>query len=343
MAVSHVFAEPTAPLANTDRIHSARSTHRANPIKQLEQREIRMRLRHIEVFNAIMLTGTVSGAARLINVTQPAVSRTLKHAELQLGFPLFQRTAGRMVATPEALTLYPRIERVFAQLEEVQRLALNLGTGHGENETELRVLSVLALAYDVLPKALLFFHERYPSVHVVVSALHSSQIMSAMVLQEADVGFAFGGGSHPALAHTVMGHSRIVCAVPKNLMLSLTLNATRIQLPDLVSLPLVGLAVRDPLGMCLAQVCREAGIRWTPRVTVQTYHAALAMAHHGVGIALIDSVTAAAADLERVAIVPLFPALTLPIQVMNANAQPLSLTAKTLIRCMEKALRSCID
>ena len=47
-----------------------------------------MRLRHIEAFNAVMLTGTVRDAAKLINVTQSAVSRVLQHAELQLGFPL---------------------------------------------------------------------------------------------------------------------------------------------------------------------------------------------------------------------------------------------------------------
>ena len=58
-----------------------------------------MRLRHIEVFNAIMLTGSVSAAARLINVTQPAVSRILSHAELQLGFALFERVKGRLTAT----------------------------------------------------------------------------------------------------------------------------------------------------------------------------------------------------------------------------------------------------
>jgi molybdenum-dependent DNA-binding transcriptional regulator ModE len=79
-----------------------------------------------EVFNAIMLTGSVSAAARLINITQPAVSRTLQHAELQLGFPLFQRAKGRLSPTTEALTLYPHIERLFAQLDEVQRLAANL-------------------------------------------------------------------------------------------------------------------------------------------------------------------------------------------------------------------------
>lgn len=78
-----------------------------------------MRLRHIEVFNSVMLTGSVSGAARLINVTQPAVSRILQHAELQLGFALFRRAKGRFTPTSEALTLYPYIERLFAQLDEV--------------------------------------------------------------------------------------------------------------------------------------------------------------------------------------------------------------------------------
>jgi DNA-binding transcriptional LysR family regulator len=50
-----------------------------------------MRLRHIEVFNAIMLSGSVTAAARMVNVSQPAISRTLKLAEMQLGFPLFVR------------------------------------------------------------------------------------------------------------------------------------------------------------------------------------------------------------------------------------------------------------
>ena len=92
-----------------------------------------MRLRHIEVFNAVMLTGSVSEAARLINVTQPAVSRTLQHAEIQLGFPLFQRAKGRLTPTTEALTLFPHIERLFAQLDEVQRLALQTGAALNVN------------------------------------------------------------------------------------------------------------------------------------------------------------------------------------------------------------------
>ena len=56
-----------------------------------------MKLRHIEVFHAVMLTGTVNGAARLLNVTQPAVTKILQHAEDQLGFKLFIRNKGRIM------------------------------------------------------------------------------------------------------------------------------------------------------------------------------------------------------------------------------------------------------
>ena len=86
-----------------------------------------MRLRHIEVFNAVMQTGSVSAAARLINVTQPAVSRTLQHAELQLGFALFERARGRLTPTNEAMALFPHVEKLYEQLDEVQHQLFNLG------------------------------------------------------------------------------------------------------------------------------------------------------------------------------------------------------------------------
>ena len=56
-----------------------------------------MRLRHIEVFQAVMETGSMSAAARLIHLTQSAVSRSIANAELQLGYPLFHRVGGKEV------------------------------------------------------------------------------------------------------------------------------------------------------------------------------------------------------------------------------------------------------
>ena len=55
-----------------------------------------MNLRHIEVFHAVYVNGSVSAAARMLNVSQPSVSKVLRHAESLLGFELFQRAAGRL-------------------------------------------------------------------------------------------------------------------------------------------------------------------------------------------------------------------------------------------------------
>lgn len=67
-----------------------------------------MRLRHIEVFQAIVDTGSISAAARQLNVSQPNVSRVLSHAEQQLGFTLFERGSQGMIPTLEAQRLIPK-------------------------------------------------------------------------------------------------------------------------------------------------------------------------------------------------------------------------------------------
>ena len=80
-----------------------------------------MNLRHIEIFHAVYVNGSVSGAARALNVSQPSVSKMLRHAESLLGFQLFQRTNGRLVPTEDAHTLFTEVseiqDRVYALRE----------------------------------------------------------------------------------------------------------------------------------------------------------------------------------------------------------------------------------
>ena len=302
-----------------------------------------MRLRHIEVFNAVMLTGSVSGAARLINVTQPAVSRILQHAELQLGFALFQRSKGRLLPTAEALTLYPHIEQLFAQLDDVQRLAANLKAG--DTAKELTVLTVLALSYEVLPHAINLFRIKHPDVAITVKALHSPQIVAALGLQEADVGFTFSPMRsellHAALAQEHLADGRMVCIAPKGMLASRFLKRRHILLSELArsGKPVIGLDAQDPMGRVLGQAIREAGVGLQFNITVQTYHAALALAHHGLGVALIDTCTAASADLSRVDLLDLEPLIPVPIRALVPAGKPGSVAVRAFIKCFEQAVR----
>ncbi len=296
-----------------------------------------MRLRHIEVFNAVMLTGSVSAAARLIHVTQPAVSRTLQHAELQLGFALFHRVGGRLQPTAEAQALYPHIERLFAQLDEVQRLSASLRSGAGQGE--LRVLTVLALSYEVFPRAMRRFREKHASVVVHHQALHSPQIVSSLVLQEADLGFVFSTASHPALAQEVLAQRQVVCVVPKGLLTPKQMKAGRLDMAQLARLPVIALDGQDPLGLLLGNALRESGTGLNAVMTVQTYHVALALAHHGVGVALVERCTAASADTTRVDVLPLEPALPTAVHALRPTAKPHSVIARAFTRCMAQALQ----
>ncbi|SIQ32780.1 LysR family transcriptional regulator [Pseudacidovorax sp. RU35E] len=301
-----------------------------------------MRLRHIEVFNAVMLTGSVSAAARLINVTQPAVSRTLQHAELQLGFALFRRAKGRLIPTAEAQALYPRIERLFAQLDEVQRLASQLRHG-GEVAGELRILAVMALTHEVLPRALVAFRARHPAVAIRVEALHTPQIVSALLLREADIGFAFSALPHAGLVNEAVADSRMVCVAPRGLLPAALVKAGRLALPDLADVPVIALDGRDPLGLGVAQACREAGVGLQAVVTVQTYHAALAMAHHGLGAALVDGCTALSADTAKVDRLALVPELPVPVRALRAEHGAESVAMRTLLACVRQTLTSSAD
>jgi DNA-binding transcriptional LysR family regulator len=295
-----------------------------------------MRLRHIEVFNAIMLTGSVSAAARLINVTQPAVSRTLSHAELQLGFALFQRTAGRLKPTAEAQTLYPLIEKLFNQLDEVQRLSTNLKTNGAKNE--LHVQTVLALSYEVFPRAMGLFLEKYPDVVVRHEALHSPQITSSIVLQEADVGYVFSAVSHPALIQEKLTERSVVCLVPKEMLAPSVVKTGVVTLGQLAGLPIITLDGQDPLGNLLAHIVRDADAGLRGIMSVQTYHVALALAHHGVGVALVESCTAMSADRTKVDVLTLTPTVAVPIHALRSSNRANSLIVKTFTKCMTQAI-----
>jgi len=87
---------------------------------------MQLNLRQIETFRAVMTTGSISGAAKLLFISQPAVSRSLAHMEQRLGFALFERVKGRLYATPEAKKLHREVEAVYRGVQRVGELALEL-------------------------------------------------------------------------------------------------------------------------------------------------------------------------------------------------------------------------
>ncbi|MES2938291.1 MAG: LysR family transcriptional regulator [Pseudomonadota bacterium] len=268
-----------------------------------------MRLKQIEVFNAIMLTGSASGAAKLLHVSQPAVTQVLQHAEVQLGYALFTRQRSRLVPTREAQRLYPEVQRLVLQLDAVRRLAGALKTGAQDG---LRVFIVPSLAVRALPDALRLFRRKHGEVPLSVRILHSAEIAQAIALQEGDVGIVYGSAGHPSLEEQTIATGRLVCISRSKA----GDRRTTVALADVVREPFVRIDERDPLGTMLAEQFPRLGLSPRAGITVQTHHVAMLMAEEGFGPAIVDSFTAMASRAEGMRVRTVLPEVTVEVRAL---------------------------
>ena len=88
-----------------------------------------MTLRQIEVIRAVMVTGTIGGAAKLLNVSAPGISRLVKYTEKSLGLRFFQRQNGRYFPTPEAQNIFEQINGVYKKVDDLSETISNIGRG----------------------------------------------------------------------------------------------------------------------------------------------------------------------------------------------------------------------
>lgn len=247
-----------------------------------------MRLRHIEIFQAILQTGSVTGAANLLNISQPAATKALQHAEAQLGFPLFKRVRGQLVATTEALLLKPSTARVFHELQQARRLADNLRL-HGAQS--LRVASTPGLAQMILPKVISRWLTRYPDVPCQLATHHTPTLVETLLLHEADLAFTLQNPNHAGLHAQLLANGHMVVIAPPGYWPEDELEQP-LSLDALSDLPLLALDARDALGSLLEHHLGE--VSKAPRVVarVQTWHLARALVSEGLGLAVVDPVTA---------------------------------------------------
>jgi DNA-binding transcriptional LysR family regulator len=225
---------------------------------------------------------------------------------------------------------------VFTDLDEVQRVSASLRGGKAV--AELRIASILTLGHEVIPRALKIFSAKHPDVSVVIKTFHSPEMLSALLLHEADVGFLYGPASHPALQLEEVGQARIVCVAPKGVLPARALKKGAITLQELAGTRVIGVESTQTLGATISQACREAGIAFSTPFTVQTYHAALALVRHGLGAALVDSCTALSADLDDVEIVELEPAMPVAILAARPAAAPASVTVRKFVKAVQQVL-----
>jgi len=245
-----------------------------------------MRLRHIEIFHAVFMTGSVSGAAKSLNVSQPTVSKILRHAEDQLGFKLFYREKGRIFPTEKANLLFTQITPVYEQLNELKKYAVMLKS---TNVGRLRIAMTPAFSLQAVPRALASFNKKHPDIPIEIETQHASEISRLIQNNTIDLGIVFEAVSQPGLKIQQLGQTEFVCVTPK----SYKLNSVNVTLEDLAALPLIQLNAKSPLGHMLNKKLEGLGLYPDgSTIVAETYHLAKRLVEQGTGVAVIDKITA---------------------------------------------------
>ncbi len=277
-----------------------------------------MRLRHIEVFQAVYSTGSMTQAAALLNVSQPSVSKVLAHAEIQLGFRLFERTRGKLQPTPEAIRLYPHVAALFEDLGEVRRVAANL---RDAADGRLRIASTPALGLELVPRVVASFMASTPDVIVEIETLHHSQIATALIESRIDIGLAFDPGPTPGIAQEPLGTGELVLIAP----VSMTLNRrARFAMQHLSNLPLIQLNRRSPLGGMIQTYFDTLGVKPNVVAVAETYHIAKSLVMNGVGVALVDEITAQSEPRQGLQQLSISPELKFTISLLRLADTPVA-------------------
>lgn len=169
-------------------------------------------LRQIEAFRAVMVTGSTTGAAVLMGVTQPAVSKLLREFQLQLKLKLFERRGTGIAPTAEAVTLFSEVERSFIGVERIAEAAREIRL---RRAGVLRIAALPALANGFLPRFAGQFAASRPELDLELSGVISTLVVDWAVNRQCDLGFASPQIDHPALTKVAMPTLPYVAVVPE--------------------------------------------------------------------------------------------------------------------------------
>ena len=286
-----------------------------------------MHLRHIELFPAVLTTGSITGAAKLLNISQPAASKALQYAEDKLGLVLFSRVRGRLQATSQALLLRDRIEKIIQEVHDLERLTKNMNQ---PGNCPLRVTCTPTLALTLLASATALLRKTFPDVVAELSTQHSAAMCESLTLRDTDIGLTLQDTGHQNLRQRVLCRGQVMVIAPPGWWPEAEL-AQPLPIGALANQPMIGITVRDALGSMLQS--HLAKVDPPPRiaVSVQTYQLAHSLVAKGEGLALVDPFTARCGGKNSVQMRPLEPHLDVVLYAMHRPDNPLDPVQKRFL------------
>ncbi len=288
-------------------------------------------LRHIEIFHAVYQTGSLSGAARVLGVSQPSVSKVLRHAESQLGLALFRVVKGRLVATDEAHRLFEEAAAVQDRVATLFEAARNLRLA---DQGRLRIATIHSLGLRLLPQAIARFAVRHPQVSFEIRTFHTEELADTLHSRSSDLTIGYDVARHPRLGNVTLGSGELVLLFRRQ---DIPNPPPRIAIETLRSFRIIQLINDGTIGGLLARRTADQQSD-AATIAVKSYFVAAALVEQGMGVAVIDEFTARGCMTPELDMRPLEEGMQFNIVAAHLEDVPLSTIARQFLNSVRKAI-----
>ncbi|MCK0127619.1 LysR family transcriptional regulator [Erythrobacter sp. F6033] len=270
-----------------------------------------MRIRHIEVFYHVYREGSISAAARNLFVSQPSVSKVLRHAEDQLGFPLFDRRKGRLYPTDAATELFREVSEIYERVSALDRTADNIRSRKGGH---LRIGVLPSLGFAIAPPMVAAMRADDPDASFDLSTLHSEEITPALLEKRFDLCIGFDDKFDDRIRCQAINAVDLALLARPGMFES----ASGVLTADaLDGKEMIGLRDSGPVADRIETFLQNAGVEPLVAISAQTYYVAAELVALGAGFAIVDGFTAKRFVSDDVQSFALAGSPTLPFVAMT--------------------------
>ena len=284
-----------------------------------------MNFRQIEAFRAVMVSGSGTEAAKMLFITQPAISRLISDLEDQTKLKLFVRKPNRLQPTPEAQALFREVDRAFIGLEQISLFADSIVN---KQQGSLRIVAMPVCVDSFLPSLVSDFLQQHPKVSIELESAPRTQVLDLVSTARLDLGIiSLASRENVGLQVENFCQQQAVCVLPAN---HTHCDKPVIHARDLENEPFISLPRGSPFRAKLDEIFARENIKRTFAIETRTQRTVYEMVKRGAGVAILDPFITDSRDCE-VVIKPFLPEVTWDYAIVQPHSATPSLITQSFI------------
>ncbi len=252
--------------------------------------------KQIEIFYEVYKNSSMTAAAELLGISQPAISKALANIEKNLNFKLFLRQGKKLVPTHEADDLFQHASVVHSQLKSFNAIANTYKT---RSVDYINIGTTPSLAESIIPVIIKKYNEVNPEVKFNLINLNSIDLIEDRYKPDIDLTICFNSKNQASLRSTVLkeGKHSLVSPIAFNI-------ADEVYIDDIKHYPFV--EITNLLSFyeqsSITNYLKNQSIVMNTVVKTDSYSSALSIVTDGMAVSILDDNSIKKADLKKVKI-----------------------------------------